>query len=66
MPAGKTTLLNALSGRATYARVQGDVSFNGHAATRNDLDFVPQFDELSSTLLKRLALRCAELNFDYL
>jgi Fe-S cluster assembly ATPase SufC len=46
--AGKTTLLNALSGRATYARVQGDVTFNGHAVTRNDLDFVPQFDELSS------------------
>eukprot|EP00045_Choanoeca_perplexa_P016596 m.225179 g.225179 ORF g.225179 m.225179 type:complete len:1297 (+) comp17304_c0_seq1:154-4044(+) len=46
--AGKTTLLNALSGRATYAHVQGDVSFNGRAVTRNDLDFVPQFDELSN------------------
>jgi ABC-type lipoprotein export system ATPase subunit len=45
--AGKTTLLNALCGRATYARVQGDVLFNGRPMTRNDLDFVPQFDDLN-------------------
>eukprot|EP00730_Choanoeca_flexa_P007398 TRINITY_DN12326_c3_g2_i1.p1 TRINITY_DN12326_c3_g2~~TRINITY_DN12326_c3_g2_i1.p1 ORF type:complete len:1308 (+),score=386.87 TRINITY_DN12326_c3_g2_i1:37-3924(+) len=46
--AGKTTLLNALSGRATYAKVAGAVTFNGKPITRDDLDFVPQFDELSS------------------
>ncbi|EDQ89335.1 uncharacterized protein MONBRDRAFT_32401 [Monosiga brevicollis MX1] len=45
--AGKTTLLNALCGRATYAKVRGDVKFSGRAISRDDLDFVAQFDELS-------------------
>jgi len=38
-------LLNALCGRASYARVQGDVQFENRSLTRYDLDYVPQFDE---------------------
>eukprot|EP00053_Salpingoeca_punica_P015740 m.145601 g.145601 ORF g.145601 m.145601 type:complete len:1425 (-) comp16788_c0_seq2:22-4296(-) len=45
--AGKTTMLNALAARATYARVTGAVEFNGRPLTHNDLSFVPQFDDLS-------------------
>ena len=44
---GKTTLLNALCGRATYAKVRGDVKFHGRRMKRSDLDFVPQFDDLN-------------------
>lgn len=54
--AGKTTLLNALCGRATYARVRGTVLFNGRPMSRNDLDFVPQFDDLNDFFTVRETL----------
>jgi ABC-type multidrug transport system ATPase subunit len=47
--AGKTTMLNALSARATYARVAGAVEFNGRPLSRDDLSFVPQFDDLNES-----------------
>lgn len=51
--AGKTTLLNALSGRATYARVAGEVTLNGRGLTSDDLDYVPQFDDLNEYFTPR-------------
>ena len=48
--AGKTTILNALSRRAKYAKVTGDVKFAGRAMTPADLTYVPQFDVINSVL----------------
>ena len=48
--AGKTTLLNALSNRAPYAEVIGEVSFGKRSFTPADLVYVPQFDELNQDL----------------
>lgn len=45
--AGKTSLLNALSGRATYAKVSGTVTMDGRALKSDDLNYVPQFDDLN-------------------
>lgn len=45
--AGKTTLLNALSGRATYAKVTGSLTLGGKELTSDDLNYVPQFDDLN-------------------
>jgi len=36
-----------LCGRATYARVQGHVQYDNRPLTRQDLDYVQQFDELN-------------------
>lgn len=44
--AGKTTLLNALSGRADYADVTGVVTLGNHAFDKSMLDYVPQFDNI--------------------
>jgi ABC-type lipoprotein export system ATPase subunit len=51
--AGKTTMLNALCGRASYAKVAGGVLLNGRPLLRNDLNYVPQFDEFSPSLTVR-------------
>ena len=48
--AGKTTMLNALCGRASYAKVTGTVLLDGQPFTRTDLNYVPQFDEFSPSL----------------
>ncbi len=45
--AGKTTLLNALSGRATYAKVNGSIKLGTRPLTAEDLDYVPQFNSLN-------------------
>ncbi len=45
--AGKTTLLNALSGRATYAKVEGKIKLGTRPLTAEDLDYVPQFNSLN-------------------
>ncbi len=45
--AGKTTLLNALSGRATYAKVNGNIQLGTRPLTAEDLDYVPQFNSLN-------------------
>jgi ABC-type multidrug transport system ATPase subunit len=45
--AGKTTMLNALSGRSSYARVTGGVWLNGRRMRQEDIKFVPQFDDLN-------------------
>ena len=46
--AGKTSLLNALSGRAYYANLSGDIYINGHRDVVNKMKpligFVPQDD----------------------
>ena len=56
MDAGKTTLLNALAGRAPYANVTGDVMFGNTPMLPSDLMFVPQYDELKgySTVLQQM------------
>ena len=51
--AGKTTLLNALSGRATYAKVTGSVTLKGRALSSDDLNYVPQFDDLNDMFSPR-------------
>eukprot|EP00903_Cladosiphon_okamuranus_P008855 g8479.t1 len=43
--AGKTSLLNALGGRATYGQVSGFVTLGGRPLTSQDLNYVPQFDD---------------------
>ena len=48
--AGKTTLLNALSNRAPYAELIGEVTFGKRPFTPTDLVYVPQFDELNQDL----------------
>jgi len=58
--AGKTTMLNALTGRAPYAKVTGQVLYCDRALTVKDLSFVPQFDTLNDRLtvidtLRRMA-----------
>lgn len=45
--AGKTTLLNALSNRAPYANVVGEITFGRRTFVSDDLYFVPQFDEVN-------------------
>jgi ABC-type multidrug transport system ATPase subunit/ABC-type multidrug transport system permease subunit len=45
--AGKTTLLNALSNRAPYATITGEITYNHRSLVANDLMYVPQFDELN-------------------
>jgi ABC-type multidrug transport system fused ATPase/permease subunit len=52
--AGKTTLLNALSGRAAYAKVTGSVWLNGRPMRQDDINFVPQFDDLNGSLNTKL------------
>lgn len=51
--AGKTTLLNALGGRATYAKVYGSVTLGGRPLSNDDLNFVPQFDDLNEIFSPR-------------
>ncbi|KAG5179068.1 P-loop containing nucleoside triphosphate hydrolase protein [Tribonema minus] len=51
--AGKTTLLNALSGRAVYAKVEGNVKLGNRTLTPEDLDYVPQFDDLNDYFTMR-------------
>lgn len=51
--AGKTTLLNALSGRATYAKVTGSLTLAGRALASDDLNYVPQFDDLNEAFSSR-------------
>jgi ABC-type multidrug transport system ATPase subunit/Ca2+-binding EF-hand superfamily protein len=55
--AGKTSLLNALCGRAYYGEVQGDVFINGQKATIEDfadsIGFVPQDDIVFAELTVR-------------
>jgi len=48
--AGKTTLLNALSNRAPYAELLGQVTFGKRPFTPADLVYVPQFDEFNQDL----------------
>lgn len=48
--AGKTTFLNALSGRAPYARVTGSLRFGTEPMSKHDLYYVPQFDTLNPVL----------------
>lgn len=45
--AGKTTLLNALSGRAPYARISGSVLLGDAPLNKSHLDFVQQYDSLN-------------------
>lgn len=52
--AGKTTLLNALSGRSSYAKVTGGVWLNGRRMLPEDINFVPQFDDLNGVQLHLL------------
>ena len=54
---GKTTFLNAISGHAEYASVSGTVSINGNAVRREDIYYVPQFDQLSDIFTVRETLR---------
>jgi ABC-type multidrug transport system ATPase subunit/Ca2+-binding EF-hand superfamily protein len=55
--AGKTSLLNALCGRAYYGEVQGDVFINGQKASVEDfadsIGFVPQDDIVFAELTVR-------------
>jgi ABC-type multidrug transport system ATPase subunit/Ca2+-binding EF-hand superfamily protein len=55
--AGKTSLLNALCGRAYYGEVQGDVMINGQKASVEDfsdsIGFVPQDDIVFAELTVR-------------
>jgi len=55
--AGKTSLLNALCGRAYYGEVKGDVFINGHQASIEDftgsIGFVPQDDIVFAELTVR-------------
>ena len=48
--AGKTTLLNGLADRASYADLEGKVSFAGREMTSQDLTYVPQFDEVNDVM----------------
>lgn len=59
--AGKTTLLNALSGRATYAKVSGSVTMDGRALRSDDLNYVPQFDDLNEFFTPREVLHYMSL-----
>ncbi len=60
--AGKTTLLNALSGRATYAEVNGDIQLRNRPLTAEDLDYVPQFNSLNEFFtVRELLAYMAEL-----
>ena len=43
-------LLNALSRRAKYAKVTGDIRFAGRIMTTTDLTYVPQFDVVNGVL----------------
>lgn len=40
-------MLNALAGRAPYARIHGSVLLGSSPLSKNHLDFVPQFDALN-------------------
>ena len=55
--AGKTSLLNALCGRAFYGEVKGDVKINGHSANieqfSDSIGFVPQDDIVFAELTVR-------------
>ena len=55
--AGKTSLLNALCGRAYYGEVHGDIFINGHRATVDEftssIGFVPQDDIVYAELTVR-------------
>lgn len=63
---GKTTLLNALSNRAPFARLEGEVSFGKRPFLPSDLMYVPQFDEFNPnlTVLEQILmvgeLKCAD------
>lgn len=46
-------MLNALSGRATYAKVSGSVTLGGRALASDDLNYVPQFDDLNEVFSAR-------------
>lgn len=59
--AGKTTLLNALGGRATYAKVYGSVTLGGRPLSNDDLNFVPQFDDLNEIFSARELLEYMRL-----
>ena len=48
--AGKTTFLNAVSGRAPYAVISGAVQLGGQPLSLSDLSYVPQFDCLNPAL----------------
>ena len=64
---GKTTMLRALSGRACFATVTGDVRFCGRALKVTDMVFVPKDIKLNSylTVLEQLLLvgfmRCVDV-----
>ncbi len=53
--AGKTTLLDALSGRVTFAPVKGTVLYGGVPLTSDLLSFVPQFDDHNRALARAAA-----------
>lgn len=55
--AGKTTFLNALSFRAPYAVISGDVKLNGRQLNRDDIFYVPQFDTLNPSITCKQTLR---------
>ena len=67
--AGKTTLLNALSNRAPYANLVGDVTFGKRPFSSADLVLVPQFDEFNQnlTVYEQLELvgmlKCTDVDF---
>ena len=65
--AGTSTLLNALSNRAVYANVTGDIRYCGRSLTITDFVFVPQVNELNDelTVVEQLELigcmRCSNI-----
>jgi ABC-type multidrug transport system ATPase subunit len=64
--AGKTTLMNALSHRTPFARMEGEVTFGKRKFLPSDLMYVPQFDEFNPnlTVLEQILmvgeLKCAD------
>lgn len=59
--AGKTSLLNALGGRAVYGKVSGVVTLGGRPMTSQDLNYVPQFDEHNERFTPRELLTYMKL-----
>ena len=64
---GKTTLLNALSNRAPYGTITGEILFGNKPFQASDLMYVPQFDEIKPycTVVEQIMLvgqmKCANI-----
>jgi hypothetical protein len=46
--------LNALAGKASYAKIFGQILFAGRPMTATDLTYVPQFDQINEILTGKL------------